>query len=577
MNAHTVSVAEAADLLGLSVSGVEALADAGYLRIETGALVPMAELKSFQARNAAAGTETVAELLRDLGGADAGADEILRALDAAVPEMARRAADIVGGLFSESHEWARHDRTAFEQAAVRRFQAILTVTRAPVAADDLLDDLAEAGGAAAFAGAPLPQVLLTLRVSRDLLVQTAVSAAEELGREWSLALAVVLTRVLPVLDKLTDTVARGYWSAVGVREQEAFARFEHVVEHTANGIYEVDVEGRLRYANPRMRTICGAGVEQLLDRDLATLLPPVVAEDLDVFRTPTDAGWRPVRVLRGDGVERDLLLQITERTVEGVLVGFDGVVRDVSAEVALEAQKRAFVELVADEVRQPLHTIIGLGATLEAHADELPRARMERMGRSIHIQAERIARLTDDLRDVSHIGADDLSVVVREVHLASSCAAALRMLGDAEDDAGDDVRVEVDDAVRVMADARRLEQVIAHLIENARRHGAPPVQVCARPAGESICLEVLDHGTGIAEADRDGLFATLRPTALDDRRRDRASGLGLPLARALVEAMGGRLSYAPGEGGGALFRVHLPVAPASRATRAGGGRGVTGR
>lgn len=555
VGSRLVTVSEAADALGLPVSGVEALVDAGYLHPHEGRRVALSELKSFQARNAAGGGETAADVFADISVADSGAEEILDAVENSVAEMARRAADVVSGVFPEAAEWSETQRSRFEHQTRRRFEAIVALTRAEGTDDELLSDLADAGGAAAFAGAPLPQVLLTLRISRDLLVQSAVSAAEELGREWGLALAVVLTRVLPVLDRLSDTVARGWWSAVMTREQEAFSRYEHVVEHSANGVYEVDLDGAVIYANPMMAHICGHEPSTLVGRDLVEVLPPTDASaGLDVFRTPTVAGWRPLRVLRADGVARDVLLQVTARTDEGRTVGFDGIIRDVTAERALERQKEEFLVLITQELRQPLTTILGLGVTLELHADELPRDRMANMGRSIHLQSERIARLADDLHDVSRVRADRLTVALRTVSLRATCEAALRMLHDATG-----VELDVPDDLAVTADGRRLEQVVAHLVENGLRHGAPPVRVTASATGQTACLEVTDAGDGVPPAELDGLFAALRPSAAHDRLRDRVSGLGLPLARSLVEAMGGRIRYHPAESG-ARFLVHLPLA-----------------
>ncbi len=553
-----MTVPEAAGVLGLPVSGVEALVDAGYLRVDDGARVPLSELKAFQARNAAGSGDTVADLLGDLGGADSGADDILDALEAGVEDMARRTADIVGGVFPEAAAWTPRQRSHFEGQARARFEAILAVTRADSSDDDLLSDLAEAGGAAAFAGAPLPQVLMTLRISRDLLVQAAVSAAEELGRKWGLALAVVLTRVLPVLDRLTDTVARGWWSVVLTREQEAYARYEHVVEHSASGVYEVDLTGSVLYANPMLRQLSGHGTAtDVAGRDMAELLPP---EDpgtpLEVYRTPTE-GWTPVTVLRADGVRREILLQVSERTEEGEAVGYDGIIRDVTAERTLERQKNDFLALITQELRQPLAAVLGLGVTLELHADELPRERIANMGRSIHLQSDRIARLADDLHDVSRIRADSLTLVTRDIELRYACEAALRLVG-ADGPEAADVDLDVPSGISVVGDSRRLEQVVAHLVENALRHGEPPVTIRARQLDDDLVeLVVADVGPGVPLHEVDGLFSAIRPTAVDDRLRDRPSGIGLPLARSLVEAMGGRIHHEAPARGGARFTIRL--------------------
>ena len=148
------------------------------------------------------------------------AEQLLDALEAAIPAMASRATNIASAFFAEATEWDDLERRRFEHQAAERIEAILTVTRSSDAARDVvLVGLVEAGGGAAAAGAPLPQLLLALRVSRDLIVQTAVRAAGARGPDWSPALAIVLTKVLPVSDRLTDAVARGYWLEVVRRSQ----------------------------------------------------------------------------------------------------------------------------------------------------------------------------------------------------------------------------------------------------------------------------------------------------------------------------------------------------------------------
>ena len=551
MSQRLLTIDEAADALGLPVTGVEALVGAGYLQLSADdGHLPVSEVKSFQARNSIHAGQSVDDIIADASSPHGAAEDILDALETAIPAMARRAADIVASVFPEAAAWDEDQRRRFEDQAAGRFEAIFSVTRSaePVDDDSIFAELADAGGAAAFAGAALPQILLTLRISRDLMVQTAVRTAEERGTQ-GLALAVVLTRVLPVLDRLTDSVARGYWSAVVTREQEAFARYEHAVEHSGNGVYEVDLLGILQYANPMMAVLCGRDRQSLPGHPVHELLPPIEG-DGDVYRMPTVDGWEPLRVTRADGVERELFIQVTERTHEGEPVGFDGIIRDVTAERDLERQKDDFVALLTQELRQPLTTILGLGVTLSSYADELPRERMARMGHSIHVQSERIARLADDLHDISRIRSDRLTVALRTVDVRVAVEAALRMVSHTAD-----VQTHVDGSLRALADGRRLEQVLAHLIENGLRHGAAPVVVHAWEEAGSVHISVIDHGEGIPDEDVTGLFAALRPSRAHDRLRDRPSGLGLPLARDLVEAMGGRIGYEPAPGGGACFTV----------------------
>lgn len=164
----------------------------------------------------------MASQMVDTPEAERGAETILDALGAAIPAMASRAADIAAAMFPEAGRWDELERRRFEHQAADRLDAILRVTRSDGQAmrEVVFDELTGAGADAAAGGAPLPPLLLTLRVSRDLLVQTAVRDAGARGARWAPALAVVLTKVLPASDRLTDAVTHGYWMETMRREAE---------------------------------------------------------------------------------------------------------------------------------------------------------------------------------------------------------------------------------------------------------------------------------------------------------------------------------------------------------------------
>jgi signal transduction histidine kinase len=261
-------------------------------------------------------------------------------------------------------------------------------------------------------------------------------------------------------------------------------------------------------------------------------------------------------VLRCDGVRRVLDIRTMARHQDGDLVGFQGVVRDITTAHELEAEKNEFLALVTHDLRNPLTTVLGLGATLESYAAELEAERIRRMGGSIRRQAERISRLADDLYDMSRIEAHALLLTPRPVDVAAIAESALAAVeGDTSA-----VDIRVPSGVTVMADPRRLEQVIANLVENALQHGAPPVVIdLVHEPSTGVELVVLDHGPGVASQVEGTLFSRLRTLGRRNRDRSRGTGLGLSLVRGLVEAMGGRVWYEPAPTGGAAFRLSLPV------------------
>ena len=221
-NATVIPLAEAAAVLRLPHAAVVALVDGGYLVPEAngsdGPRFRLADLKAFVARNS--GTEDDGfPYSRRLQLEPVDPHDLLVALDGRAREMARRVFDIFSTVFPEARSWDLTDQAHFIEQAQARFEAILAVTGQGAEVDEaLVGDLQEVGAQAARSNSPLPQLLVILRISRDLVVQTAVELAEERGQHWGLALSLLLTRILPAMDHLTDALAQGYWSAILSRD-----------------------------------------------------------------------------------------------------------------------------------------------------------------------------------------------------------------------------------------------------------------------------------------------------------------------------------------------------------------------
>jgi len=567
-----LSLGETADYLGLPVDAVVALAGATFLApsdSEGRALdvddragdewyFRMVDLKAFLARNADYGSGNVL----DFAEGDPDPQALVVDLDARSEDMAKRAFDIFSAAVPEARSWSLTERARFISQAKSRFEAILAVTSHGAEVDEaLIDDLQEVGAAAAWAQSPLPQLLVVLRISRDLVVQTAVELAEERGGRWGLALSLLLTRVLPAMDRLIDALATGYWAAVARRDEAANARYANVVEHSSDGMWEIDLDGRITYVNPAFALMVGRESEDL-DGELLTDLftGDETGLNLDAL-TPASEDFEPFEVTyrRADGVRRVLAVRVQPRLEDDMVVGFQGVARDTTAVRELEAEKNEFLALVTHDLRNPLSTIVGMGATLETHGHELAGPRIQRMGAAVRRQAERISRLADDLYDVSRLEASSLLLSPRPVDLRQVIDAALDTV-DPTQDISSLVAVDVREGVAVMADPRRLEQVVANLVANALEHGAAPVVIeeakTVIPGEVGFC--VWDSGPGVPDVLAPVLFSRVQ-TLTRQQRRSRVglgTGLGLFLVKGLVEAMGGRVGY-QGSSSGARFEVVL--------------------
>jgi PAS domain S-box-containing protein len=536
-----LDAAEAARYLDVTEAALSALVAAGYLLPPAEDGFSAADLKAFMARNADNGSGYMPDLF-DAASEPADPQALLEALDGRSEDMARRAFDIFVAAFPEARQWSLSEQARFIDQARNRFEAILAVTGQGAAVDEaLVGDLQDVGAAAAWAGSPLPHLLAILRISRDLVVQTAVELAEERGGHWGLTLSLLLTRVLPAMDRLTDALAQGYWAAVVGREEDLRDRYQHLVETSSNGVFEVDLDGRIQYANPSLGEILGRSGDALEGAPLRDVIVPAdPSVSVEPLMADAPSGEFQLTVVRADGARRELDVSTSARYKLEELLGFQGVVRDVTAERDLERDKAEFLALVTKDLRSPLANLLAQGANLEANAGELPSDQVARMGGAIRTQAERISRLAEDLYDISRLSASRITLSSRPVELASVVRTALAsVVGPGEvAPEPDDVVVNILAGIEVMADPRRLEQVIANLVENGLINGEPPVEVTLqRASGGDVEVTVSDQRPGDAS-----------PT--------RGTGLRLALVRGLIEGMGGTVAY---EGaGGPTFRITLP-------------------
>jgi two-component system sensor histidine kinase KdpD len=172
-------------------------------------------------------------------------------------------------------------------------------------------------------------------------------------------------------------------------------------------------------------------------------------------------------------------------------------------------------------------------------------------------QVAQLARLVDDLLDMSRLQAGALSVTNRPVAVDEVIPLALDDLGPA----GRGVRVDVpDDLPEVLADPGLLERVLANLVANAVRFSPSdqPALVTGSALGDRVELRVIDRGPGIPAEERDRVFAPFQ--RLGDTDNTTGVGLGLALARGLTESMDGTLTPEETPGGGLTMVVSLRTA-----------------
>jgi len=163
----------------------------------------------------------------------------------------------------------------------------------------------------------------------------------------------------------------------------------------------------------------------------------------------------------------------------------------------------------------------------------------------------------EELLAAAMLEEDGTATPVREVDLGGVAhLAAVRFR-----ESGQLIVVDVPDPVVVLGDDDSLRHVVDNLIDNALKHGSSPVIVrVERGIGQAV-LSVIDHGRGVPAQERERVFEHFHRLRRQDDQP--GLGLGLPIVRGLVTAFGGRVWFEDAPGGGAAFRVSLPLAHAN--------------
>ena len=235
--------------------------------------------------------------------------------------------------------------------------------------------------------------------------------------------------------------------------------------------------------------------------------------------------------------------------------------QDLAPIQELERLRAEFLGMVSHELRAPLTSIKGSATTLLETAPDLDPAEMRAFFRIIAGQADHMRGLISDLLDAGRIETGTLSVSPESSQLSALVDRARTTFLSG----GGLHTVLIDlppDLPRVMADRRRIVQVLNNLFTNAARHApeSSPIRVAALRDGVHVVVTVTDEGRGIAPERLAHLFQKYART--EDAGRELAgTGLGLAICKGLVEAHGGRIrAESDGIGQGARFTFTLPVA-----------------
>jgi signal transduction histidine kinase len=415
------------------------------------------------------------------------------------------------------------------------FAAVSLITAAAVYT---FGDNAQALVAAVVIGV-LAGFLIAVAISHRV-VRLARAAGEMAGGSFDAPLRTAGPDEIGDLARALDSMRASLKESFGVLTADR-NKLTAIFDGLTDAVMVVDFEGPVRFSNSAASRLLDAGGQ-----------PPELA--LPLLHRAAEVGFSSHPALRmGDRAYAMTARSLPdERAVLAVL-------RDRTDELRRELAEADFVSNAAHELRNPLAGISGAIEVLQGGAKDDPEARdhfLKRLGED----AERMNRLTQSLLTLARVesrGAPeselvDVPLAIRDV--VAACEAPKHI----------DLVVDVESQLAATGDPTLLRQVMIGLLTNAFKNTPPPGTVTVRGRHDTegeVILEVIDTGTGIPAAELERVFE--RFYRRSESRNQEGFGLGLAIARRMVDVMGGRIGAESVQGEGSTFWVRLPVAKPS--------------
>lgn len=251
------------------------------------------------------------------------------------------------------------------------------------------------------------------------------------------------------------------------------------------------------------------------------------------------------------------MLQIASGIVGLLIIGRQGVAIRENREL-VEKQRDDLIASISHELRTPLTSVQGFAQLLKERGEQLdPQKRVE-LTEIIDRQSRHLGGIVTDLIDVTRNLLANVDLDVDTLDLGETITHAYSMLPQSTE-ANVDFDIHAESDIHILGDHRRVTQVLVNLLTNASRYGQGRVEVQAFAKNGNVTIEVHDNGSGVPKRYQEAIWDRFERGAHHLNATIPGSGIGLPIARSLVEAHHGTIDYQKSDRlGGACFVVSIP-------------------
>jgi PAS domain S-box-containing protein len=351
-----------------------------------------------------------------------------------------------------------------------------------------------------------------------------------------------------------------------VKEQERLAA---IFQNSTDGILTVDNALRIIDFNPAMERLTGWHKNEVLGRFYFKVLCPQdrYGNDLGLEDSPILQVFAGQQVINREMIicARDgqrFTVAITASCVRSVRGDpMNGIlnVRDLTRERQREEQRSTFISVISHELQTPISIIKGYASTLARKDAQFDTQGLQSRLIAIEQEVDRLSKLVGNLLYASRIQANGLQMDITPLDLEHLVRSVLRRLKAKAPDVS--VTLSIPESLpTVMADRDRIEEVLQNLLDNAIKYSPrhPEISVSCYSTGEEVIVSIKDSGMGISIREQEEIFERFQRVGDPLSRSTQGAGLGLYIARAIIEAHGGRIWVESTLRQGSTFSFSLP-------------------
>jgi PAS domain S-box-containing protein len=331
------------------------------------------------------------------------------------------------------------------------------------------------------------------------------------------------------------------------------------LEHLSDGVLVLDRQMVIRAVNGALEKLLGWTPSELIGRTCA---------DFFGYELPGPPAEHPqlVTLTTRTGELRELEVSFTRLQLAEYSLDADSynllIVRDVSAQRRHERIQTEFIATASHQLRSPLASLkTSISLLLENAKDEL-RPQLYRLLQNIDVSTRRMERLVNDLIELTNLQSGRIRLQLRRLEVQKLIEQVVAESRIFLDDREQKLKLEIPATpLFIEADGSRMAQVVRHLLSNAGKFSPPgsKIELKVRRAIDNIEFSVRDYGIGIAPDEQPLIFEKFYQAQTIENSQQIGSGLGLPLAKVLIELHGGRLWFESRPNAGSTFYFSLPA------------------